>query len=223
MLSSMYLGRFTMNDDAENAQDMAALLQRLRRQTRLQGLAILGLGALLVAGFAVNTDPQRLTVSELAVVDENGVVRVRVGGALPDAIIDGRRIGRGGEKVAGVMLYDDTGQERGGYVTFSPSGNVGLTLDSRRSQSALFVADPEEGVALKLWNGDDAVEMRADGDGARFTAVQGSRVISQTPAVPLAAEVCGIYREALAEHGEAVRRECSARFSPESCEVCLSD
>ncbi len=212
-----------MIGEVESTQDMATLLQRLRRQTRLQGLAILGLGAVLAAGFGANPEPQRLIVSELAVVDENGVVRVRVGGDLPDAIIDGRRIGRGGEKVAGVMLYDDTGQERGGYVTFSPSGNVGLTLDSRRSQSALFVADPEQGVALKLWNGDDAVEMRADGDGARFTAVQNSQVVSQTPAVPLAAEICSMYRDALTEHGEAVRRECSSRFSPESCEVCLAD
>ena len=204
-------------------QDLSAVVAGLRRQTRLQGIAILGLGALLVAGFAAGTEPQRLTVSELAVVDENGVVRVRVGGDLPDAVIDGRRVGRGDEKVAGVMLYDDTGQERGGYVTFSPSGTVGLTLDSRRSQSALFVADPVEGVALKLWNDGDAVEMRADGDGARFTAVRNNQVISQTPSVPLAAEICGIYREALVEHGEAVRRECSSRFSPESCGACLAD
>ena len=189
----------------------------------MQSFAILGLGALLVAGFAAKTEPQRLVVSELAVVDENGVVRVRVGSDLPDAIIDGHRIDRG-EKVAGVMLYDDTGQERGGYVTFAPSGNVGLTLDSRRSQSALFVADPIQGVALRIWEGDDAVEMRADASGARFSAIQDSQVVSQTPAVAVTPEICSIYRDALPEHGEpVVRGECESRYETEACDACLVD
>lgn len=202
---------------------LAAQVRRLRMQTRVLGAAFLAAAGLLAAGFALDERPGRLTVSELAVVDADGVVRVRVGGDLPDAVIDGRRIGRGGEKVAGVMLYDDTGQERGGYVTFSPSGNIGLTLDSRRSQSALFVADPVDGVALKLWSGEGAVEMRADPAGARFTAVRDGQVAFQTPASPLPAEVCTIYRDARAEHGEAVGRECASRFSPDACRACLAD
>lgn len=211
-------------DKTDRTQVLAAQVGVMRRQLRFQGLALAGLAAVLVAGFAVKSEPQRLVVSELAVVDDNGVIRVRVGGDLPDAIIDGRRIGRGGEKVAGVMLYDDTGQERGGYVTFSPSGNIGLTLDSRRSQSALFVADPEDGVALKLWSGDGAVEMRADSAGARFTAVREGQVAFQTPAAPMPTEVCTIYRDARVELGETtVRNECASRFSSEACQACLED
>jgi hypothetical protein len=87
---------------------------------------------------------QSLRVSELVVVDPKGVERVRIGGDIPDAVINGKRIPRG-EKVAGVMLYDGSGQERGGYVTFEPSGNVGLTLDTKKRQTVLFAAGPDSG------------------------------------------------------------------------------
>ncbi|UCF04886.1 MAG: hypothetical protein JSV33_13325 [bacterium] len=80
-----------------------------------------------------------LRVTEFVVVDEAGVERVRVGGNLPDAVIAGKRVPRG-ERAAGVLLYDGIGQEHGGYVTWEPSGNVGLTLDSRKGQATLFVA-----------------------------------------------------------------------------------
>src|SRR5207302_5200738 len=88
--------------------------------------------------------PQPLTVSELNVVDRDGTVRVRLGGELPDAVINGKRVPRG-QRAAGVLLYDDTGVERSGYITFAPSGNVALTLDTRKNQTASFVADPEAG------------------------------------------------------------------------------
>ena len=55
--------------------------------------------------------------------------RVRIGGDLPDAVIGGKRVPRG-EKAAGLLMYDGTGQERGGYVTFKTIRNVVLTLDT---------------------------------------------------------------------------------------------
>src|ERR1051325_4224555 len=55
--------------------------------------------------------PQSLRVSELVVVDPKGVERVRIGGDLPDAVINGKRVPRG-EKAGGVLLYDGSGQER---------------------------------------------------------------------------------------------------------------
>src|ERR1043165_359015 len=112
--------------------------------------------------------PQSLRVSELVVVDPKGVERVRIGGDLPDAVINGKRIPRG-EKVAGVMLYDGSGQERGGYVTFEPSGNVALTLDTKKRQSALSAAGPDSGSALVMWSGPNSVDLRSDEDGARIT------------------------------------------------------
>lgn len=63
-------------------------------------------------------DGKNLVLSELTIVDSHGVVRARLGGDLPDA---NKEVPRG-SRVAGLLLYDATGQERGGYVTFEPSG-----------------------------------------------------------------------------------------------------
>ena len=143
-----------------------------RRNRRLAGaLAAMPVAAILIAlgltefGASAKADPAVspiLRVRELAVVDDAGVVRARVGSDLPDAIIDGKRIGRGGEKVSGIMLYDGTGQERGGYVTFEPSGNIGLTLDSAKAQTTLLIAGRDGGSALQLWTRDGAIELRSE-------------------------------------------------------------
>src|SRR5258706_16296766 len=87
--------------------------------------------------------PQSLRVRELVVVDDKGVERVRIGANLPDPVIRGKRVSRG-DPATGVMLYDRTGQERGGYITFERGNQIALTLDNTDVQSALFVA-PAEG------------------------------------------------------------------------------
>lgn len=80
---------------------------------------------------------------------------------MPDAVIRGRRVHRP-EQAAGVMLYDDLGQERGGYVTFAPSRSIALTLDTRQSQVAAFSADSSGGAALGLFEQNDRLEIRAN-------------------------------------------------------------
>jgi hypothetical protein len=162
----------------------------------------------------------------LEIVDAQGTVRVRVGSDLPDAVIDGKTIGRGDESVAGVMLYDGTGQERGGYVTFEPSGNIGLTLDTRKGQVALFAAGPDEGATLRLWNGEDAIELRADSDGSRITSVADGTVTLQLPAIAKIGEpACNAYREARTGGYpvEDVVKAYSARFPAELCRQCLAE
>lgn len=201
---------------------MEARLGRLRMQSRVQ-LGVIGLMAAAgLAAFAQNA-PGKLTVSELVVVDPDGVERVRIGGDLPDAVVNGRRIVRG-EKAAGVILYDGAGHERSGYVTFEPSGNVMLTLDDRQSrQNALFVAGPQDAAALRLWQGRDAIEMRTDPGGTRLTVVQDGRVSVQTPAVAMPEEACAAYGEAARTLGrERSLAECNSRFPAEQCTACLA-
>jgi hypothetical protein len=165
-----------------------------------------------------------LRATEIVVVDETGVERVRIGGNLPDAIIAGKRVPRG-EKAAGILLYDGTGQERGGYVTWEPSGNVGLTLDSRKGQSTLFVAGADGGSALKLWDGNDAIELRSDTEGSRLTAVNDGQIVFQEPPVDeLGEEACAAYRDALSSHSmEEVLRACKQRYSEAACRACLEN
>lgn len=198
---------------------------RLERWLRISFAGWLAVSILGVCAFTIRsnsqqpTTPASLKVSELVVVDPQGVERVRIGGDLPDATINGKRIPRG-EKAAGVLLCDTTGQERSGYVTWE-SGNVGLTLDTRRGQVALFAAGLE-GSALSMWHGKDAVEIRSDEDGSRITAIQEGRIASQQPTIKLSSSTCEAYRGARTRvSAEQVMRDCQRRFAEDACRACL--
>lgn len=212
-------------------------LQSLEKRTRrLEGwlrLSVSGwmltFGVMAVSAWTWPTQTQQpaaptsLRVSELVVVDPKGVERVRIGGDLPDPIIGGKRVPRG-EKAGGVLLYDGSGQERSGYVTFEPSGNVGLTLDTRQRQVAFFVAGPDSGSALQMWHGNHLIELRSDDDGSRLTAARDRQVITQEPAVAkMSAETCEAYRSARSRVSkEQVMIDCRRRFTEAACQPCLA-
>lgn len=213
-------------------------LQFLEKRTRkLEILLCLSIcGWLLIFGLMVlfssiwksqaqqTTTPTSLRVSELIVVDSKGVERIRIGGDLPDAIIGGKRVPRG-QQAAGIVLYDGTGSERSGYVTFEPSGNVGLTLDSHKSQVASFIAAREaDASSLQLWNGNDLIELRSDTEGSRLTAVKSGEVVSQQPLIKrMSADMCSAYRDARSRvSSEQVMRDCRRRFSETACGSCLN-
>jgi hypothetical protein len=214
-----------MNDNSR-FEVLERRTRKLERSLRILIGAWVGLATLAVCAFTMRSIPQQppppqsLRVSELVVVDPKGVERVRIGGDLPDATINGKRVPRG-EKAAGVLLYDTIGQERGGYVTWE-SGNVGLTLDTRKGQVALFAAGLE-GSALSMWHGKDAVEIRSDEDGSRITAVQDGRIASQQPSnIKMASGTCDDYRGARARvSADQVMRDCQRRFSESACRACL--
>lgn len=216
-----------------NELQFKPLERRTRRLERWLYLSVCGwlltFGVMMVSAWKWQTPapqtpaaPQSLRVSSLVVVDPNGVERVRIGGDLPDAVINGKRVPRG-EKAAGVLIYDATGQERGGYVTFDPSGNAALTLDTRRQQVVLLAADPESGAALQLRHGDDAVDLRSDIDGSRFTAVQAGQVVAQQPTISkLSAGTCQDYKGILARRtAEQVMNICRQRYTGAACQACL--
>ena len=167
--------------------------------------------------------PKSLTVSELSVVDAKGTVRVRIGGQLPDAIVDGKVHPRG-DSASGVILYDDTGEERSGYLTFG-SGNVGVTLDNRDGQTAEFLAGPKAGSVMRLHWRDDAVELRTDEDGPSVHILQGKRVVFHEPPVahPETTELCKALREARSKATkEQLLDACRSRSSEAACEACFA-
>jgi hypothetical protein len=201
--------------------------RRLRMLLLVNAALLLAVAASLAASCAASqarqSMPGTLRVSQLEVVDSQGVVRVRIGSNLPDAIVQGKRVPRG-SKVSGVMLYDETGQERGGYVTFTPGGNIGLTLDTRRGQAALFAADPEAGAVLKLWHDGELVELRADPDGARATATHEKRVVFQEPPIqdPEKSEICIELKGARSRLSETeVMGYCLEAMPEDACRKCL--
>jgi hypothetical protein len=161
------------------------------------------------------------------IVDRDDSVRVRIGAHLPDAVIDGTPLSRGGD-ASGLLLYDDTGRERGGYVTFAPSGNVVLTLDTQDRQVALFSAGPEDGAAARLWRGDDWVEMRADATGARLNVGRNGWLVLQEP--PMSDEEadrgCAELQAELAQIEveppiDEVMQACMRRLPESVCRRCL--
>ncbi len=109
--------------------------------------------------FPIEFSDKILKVRGIIITDSLGVERVIIGAPLPDPTFHGYRASRGQNAgVSGVMLYDSEGQERGGYVTDDDYGNVFLTLDSKTSQQALFISEPQGGATMMVWgaNGNKA-------------------------------------------------------------------
>src|ERR1700690_405952 len=127
-----------------------------------------------------------LRVKGLVIVDENGTERVWIGDPLPGQLVNGKREQRPSVQ-AGIVLYDDKGIERSGYVTDDKSGNVFLSLDNRNKQEAVFVADAERGTALRMWYDKDSAEIRVDPDDPSGTPSlklvrDGKTIYAQSPA-----------------------------------------
>jgi len=214
-------------------QPMAARLENLeRRYRRLLSInaAVLGLVALaallkpvLLVQAQQKAEPKSLTVSELVVVDDSGQTRLRLGGNLPDAVHNGKARPRG-QRAAGVLLYDATGVERSGYVTLEPSGNVALTLDTRTTQVATFVAGATGTSALQLFSSGSAVELRNDEDGPSIHAVRRKNVVFHEPPVenPQSTAMCKALREAKTRVPmPQLLDACRARKSESACQACL--
>lgn len=202
-------------------RENAGLKKRIARQN-IGWLAAL----LLVAGTAVATGAvptashDTIRTTEVVIVDGRGVVRARLGGDLPDAVAPDGRVLHRGSRAAGLIIYDEQGFERGGYVTQDVGSNAMLTLDSKHDQSVLLVAGPDkqQASALRLWTDESAIELRSDSAGSRLTAFDGSGVVLQQPAVAeIPGEVCTIYRQARAEHPNA----CRERFTEAACAACF--
>ena len=66
---------------------------------------------------------------------------MRIGAPLPDPVIEGKRSKRD-DSIAGILIYDRDGDERGGYVTDNSAGNAFLTIDSKRQEQVTLVAYP---------------------------------------------------------------------------------
>ena len=118
---------------------LAAEVRRLRRI--LYSTCIAGVAIVVFLGAATVSQSRRddLTVRQLHVVDENGVERVRIGAPLPDPIVHGKRTKRDGP-ISGVLIFDRTGTERGGYATDDEAdGNAVITLDDGHGEDQLTI------------------------------------------------------------------------------------
>lgn len=223
---------------SEKVKTRLESIERSHRRLKVWGgmLMVFLLGTVLAAATweaVIKEQSQDRVVRARAVVieDENGVVRARLGSDLPDAVSGGDTVERG-TQAAGLMLYDKTGTERGGYVTFDSNNNVLLTLDSadergRYRQTAYFVAEPNGATALRIWSGDDHVELRSGSDGgARFNAVRNGRLTWQMPELSQAERrsICTDLRELRDKlESDRVMAACRQRMTEDACSSCLEE
>lgn len=216
-------------DPTATPTSLATLEARLRRVTIVFGLAVLGILLLFALTWKRIAQPDELRLHTLSIVDQQGVERVRIGGDLPDAIVNGKRVPRG-DQAAGILIYDDASQERGGYVTFSRSKNAVLTLDTRKGMVVLLAADSSEGAALRLWgsNFTDWLDLRAGSAGPRLTVGRANEVVLQQPPMSAGdvAAACSEMKSELSRltvqpPAQELLRGCKQHMPDAPCRACL--
>jgi hypothetical protein len=169
----------------ESLEDLQLRNRHLSRALTIC-MSILVMGFIGLAAFGFRTKNASaaggvLRVRGLSVVDGNGVERVRIQAPLPDPLVLGKRFSRGGA-VSGILLSDDEGNERSGYVTSEGYPNVFFTLDSLARQHVLFVTEPQGDPTLRLWDGANTVTLSAGSDGPALGLRTGEKFLLQVPA-----------------------------------------
>ena len=224
--------RFAPTRLAQCESEIARLTRLVRVTTTVSVVAIVvvvgGFAAPHSTAHAISADSLR--VHEITVVDGRGTVRARIGGDLPDAVNRvGRRIPRG-DNASGLLIYDNLGIERGGYVTFDNSGVAALTLDSRGPQVAIFAADstPGSGGALRIWNSRAWAELKVDEGGPHVSAARDNQIeFFEPPATALEqGAFCSELKGEVAKvpkqpSYDEVLAACRAHQSEKVCVLCL--
>ncbi|HEY0161540.1 MAG TPA: hypothetical protein VGB69_02575 [Edaphobacter sp.] len=175
------------------SEEVNCKLQSVRRENRkLRWLSVANLGFTLLCltsavrlptVHAAPSDDGILHVRGLVVEDSHGVERLRLGAPLPDPMVaDGVRHKRQGP-VSGLIISDAKGTERGGYVTDDQYDEAFFTLDSRKGQEVLFLANPGGGTNLDLFDksGNEA-QITVFPDGPKFVLKRAKKIIAQLPA-----------------------------------------
>lgn len=184
---------------------------------------LLTIGGGAIAGASIKDAVfDSIKAKEIVVVDAKGVVRARMGGDLPDAVMAGGRVSKRGTKAAGFIIYDEEGIERGGYATLDEGSNAVITLDSKYRMAAMMVAGPDQtpASAVQLIGSKGTIEMRADENGSRLSVADKSGLTLQQPVIKaLSGASCTDYRDLARKYpGERI---CQARFPDAACSACL--
>jgi len=133
-----------------------------RRAWSLTCAVLIALVGVAASGVQDSGVVERIVVRELVVVDANGTPRVRIGSE-DDAE---RR-----DHATGIVMFDQTGTERGGLLTFD-DGSAVLALDapagvgaSMRDRAAMVVA-PDGSAVIKIIDNQTGVPVRLVSDPA---------------------------------------------------------
>jgi hypothetical protein len=93
-------------------------------------------------------DHDRISARRIDIVDADGTIRMTLSGATPPPIIDGIQYKRA-FNVAGLILYDDKGSERGGFGTADVEGGMAvLALDHPAMDAVGWRVSPDGSVSF---------------------------------------------------------------------------
>jgi len=93
-------------------------------------------------------DHDRITARRIDIVDADGTIRMTLSGATPPPIIDGVQYKRA-FNVAGLILYDDKGSERGGFGTADIEGGMAvLALDHPAMDAVGWRVSPDGSISF---------------------------------------------------------------------------
>ena len=135
-------------------------------------------------------DHERITARRIDIVDADGIIRMTLAGATPPPIIDGIQYKRA-FNVAGLILYDDSGSERGGFGTADVEGGMAvLALDHPAMDAVGWRVSPDGSVSFVINQAPPLVREPGLGDalvpGVRTpTRIQLSVAADGTPVVAL--------------------------------------
>ncbi|MEG1451267.1 hypothetical protein [Brevundimonas sp.] len=95
-------------------------------------------------------DHDRISARRIDIVDADGTIRMTLSGETPAPIIDGIQYKRA-FNVAGLILYDDKGSERGGFGTADVEGGMAvLALDHPAMDAIGWRVSPDGSVAFSI-------------------------------------------------------------------------
>ncbi|HIE1101104.1 MULTISPECIES: hypothetical protein [Stenotrophomonas] len=95
-------------------------------------------------------ESDRITARRIDIVDDKGVIRMTLSGKTPAPIIDGIQYKRA-FNVAGMVLYDDNGSERGGFGTADVDGGMAvLALDHPAMDAIGWRVSPDGQVSFSI-------------------------------------------------------------------------
>jgi hypothetical protein len=84
--------------------------------------------------------------------------------------------------LSGILIYDATGTERGGYVTVDGYANAFLTLDAQGFQSVLLLAEPNGSTFFQVRNKDKGSLTMGVSDNPFLNVKQNGKPVFVTPA-----------------------------------------
>lgn len=95
-------------------------------------------------------DHERISARRIDIVDADGTIRMTLSGETPAPIIDGIQYKRA-FNVAGLILYDDKGSERGGFGTADVEGGMAvLALDHPAMDAIGWRVSPDGSVSFSI-------------------------------------------------------------------------